>query len=216
MIIYLKWFFYALLNIPYTFYAWLFASHYAKEVDETWMLPEKYRAFQTPDAFNNGMGFGGLGKGGDRGFYNAHINADPIDTATEWMRRNTLHGKRCWDWGIDYGEHVLRNTIIPQYPTDYLVFDKNRETILGFCHRVSGNFTFDERNGEGHFHYVYIEGGEKVKAFMYYCNIHFKLPIIGEKRLRLKLGWDLWQPSYWPENTPRMFVCSIGIHRIKE
>lgn len=178
------------------------------------MLPDKYRDFQTPDAFMNGMGFGGLGKGGDRGFYNEHIGKDRIQTATEWQRRNTLHGKRSWDWGIEYGDQIVKNNLVPYWSDDYLVF--NDGELIGFCEKVSGNFTFDDRNGEGHYHYVYVQNGKDVKAFMYYANIYFTLPIIGQKRLRLKLGWDLWSMSYWPRNTPRMFVCSIGIQRQKD
>jgi len=186
----------------------LFARHYAKKVTDDWMLPFDYRNYQTPDAYMNGMGFGGLGQGGDRGFYEEHVGEDKEDVATLWQRRNTLHGKRAWDWGINYG-NIITHT---ENGVDYSIY--NDAVYVGYCERVGGEFTFDSRDGEGYFHYLFIVNGD-VKAFMYYRNIHFKIPFICEKRLRLKLGWDLWTMSYWPMNTPRMFCCSVGIHSVK-
>lgn len=205
MSIYLKWFFLAIQNLVFTVRAYFASERIAKETLDNWMLPEKYRNYQTPDAYMNGMGFGGLGKGGDKDFYNDNLGKPLVEVAKEWMKRNTAHGYRAWKLGIDYGGVIKDDAA-------YCVYRDGR--IIATVIRVSGSMSLDSHSGEGHFHYVAYDMRNEPFAFMYYRNLHFTLPLIGEKRLRLKLGWDLW-PMWWPD-APRMFVCSIGIHRVKE
>lgn len=206
MMIYFKWMSFAFLNLFYTAFAWLFAPVIARYVDENWNLPASLKNYQTPDAYMNGKGTSE--KGGDKGFYQSHLGKDPIQVARKWMRRNTYHGGRAYKWGISYGSLIVANVL----NSNYFVYEEKKR--LGECIRKSGAMTFDERSGKGHFLYHFISEG-KIKAFMYYANFYFSLPFLGQKRLRLKLGWDLWS-MYWPKDVPRMFVCSIGIHKIKE
>ena len=208
MRIYIKYFFLWCQNIVFTAWAWLSAGRVAKKTLDNWMLPDKYRDYQTPDAFQNGMGFGGLGKGGDRDWYNDHVGQPVDEVSKAWMRRNTAHGYRAWRLGIDYGE--VKASYIPSV---YYVWKDG--LIIATLIRHSGSMTLEDHSGEGHFHYVMYDMADKPVAFMYYRNINFTLPFLGPKRLRLKLGWDLW-PMWWPENTPRMFDFSVGIHRQKE